>query len=250
MEQFVLFGDSITQGSDNQDRGFAFAPALQDAYVRRLDVVNRGFSGYNTVQALKVLPRILPSPEHARVRLMTVFFGANDARLPNTPGFSQTVSLEQYTENVLKIATHPAVQAHNPKLILVTPPPVDERLCLATDSAKGINVIRRTAANTALYAEAVRQVGRRLNTPVLDLWSAFMKAAGWKAGEPLPGSSDIPQNEVLVKLMYDGLHFNPEGYRILYTELMRLIEAELPEHSPVMVPSLLPMWDDAAAWLE
>lgn len=144
--------------------------------------------------------------------MQTIFFGANDARLPNTPGFSQTVSLEQYTENILEIATHPALQAHNPQLILITPPPVDERLCLATDSAKGINVMRRTAANTALYAEAVRQVGKRLNTPVLDLWSSFMKAAGWKNGEPLPGSSDIPQNKVLVQLMYDGMYCCVEVY--------------------------------------
>jgi hypothetical protein len=29
-DQFLLFGDSITQQSGCQDRGFAFAPALQD----------------------------------------------------------------------------------------------------------------------------------------------------------------------------------------------------------------------------
>lgn len=40
-------GDSITQGSFDQSRGFAFGAELQQAYVRRLDVMNRGFSyGY------------------------------------------------------------------------------------------------------------------------------------------------------------------------------------------------------------
>lgn len=29
-DQFLLFGDSITEQSGCQDRGFAFAPALQD----------------------------------------------------------------------------------------------------------------------------------------------------------------------------------------------------------------------------
>lgn len=134
--------------------------------------------------------------------------------MPNTPGFSQTVSLEQYTENLIKIATHPAVQAHKPQIILITPPPVDERLCIASD---GTDVVRRTAANTAIYAEAVRQVGKKLNAPVLDLWSAFMKAAGWKAGEPLPGSRDVPQNEVLVKLMYDGQY-----YHVRYTVIAKV----------------------------
>lgn len=63
----------------------------------------------------------------------------------------------------------------------------------------------------------------------------------------------IAASKCTVKAKVDflvGLHFNPEGYKILYTELMRLIETELPEHSPAEIPSVLPMWDDAAAWLE
>lgn len=78
-DQFLLFGDSITQQSCSQADGFAFSPALQDgmtrpfrfphkippirvlhlclclpthsdhqsprlAFIRRLDVINRGFS--------------------------------------------------------------------------------------------------------------------------------------------------------------------------------------------------------------
>ena len=105
---------------------------------------------------------------------------------------------------MVKLATHELVAAHKARVILVTPPPVDERLCLATDQRKGINVMRRTAENTARYAEAVREVGKQLDLPVLDMWSAFMQQAGWKEGEPLPGSSAIPQNEVLVRLMHDG----------------------------------------------
>lgn len=64
--------------------------------------------------------------------------------------------------------------------------------------------MRRTAENTARYAEAVRQVGKQLNLPVVDVWTAFMKLAGMKQGETLPGSSNVPQNEVLVRLMHDG----------------------------------------------
>ncbi|OAX78108.1 hypothetical protein ACJ72_07588, partial [Emergomyces africanus] len=36
-EQFILFGDSITQGSCDQGKGFAFTPALQNGqwlYIR------------------------------------------------------------------------------------------------------------------------------------------------------------------------------------------------------------------------
>lgn len=54
LDQIILFGDSITQQSFSQERGFAFGAELSNQYVRKLDVINRGFSGYNTAQALKV----------------------------------------------------------------------------------------------------------------------------------------------------------------------------------------------------
>jgi hypothetical protein len=42
----------------------------QKDYVRRIDIANRGFSGYNTSNALEVLPKFFPSPQEARVRLV------------------------------------------------------------------------------------------------------------------------------------------------------------------------------------
>lgn len=79
-DQFLLFGDSITEMSASQALGFGFHPALQDgkrgsscvpvmtyfrillmgrfsfffllAYSRRLDVVNRGFAYVQTGEDL------------------------------------------------------------------------------------------------------------------------------------------------------------------------------------------------------
>jgi hypothetical protein len=63
----------------------------------------------------------------------------------------------------------------------------------------------RKAKDAAAYAEAVREVGGEMGVPVLDVWTAFMEAAGWKGGEEvLPGSSLLGKNEVLADLMYDG----------------------------------------------
>ena len=92
-DQIILFGDSITQASENQEKGFGFAPALRDDYIRRVDVVNRGFSGYTSQLALKVLPQFMPDPSQANVRMMTLFFGANDATVP---GNAQHVPLADY----------------------------------------------------------------------------------------------------------------------------------------------------------
>jgi lysophospholipase L1-like esterase len=79
--QWVLFGDSITQ------RGYSvggWANLLADTYQRRVDVINRGYSGYNSRWAVNVLDHVFPlqPPEAHGIQLATVFLGANDAALP------------------------------------------------------------------------------------------------------------------------------------------------------------------------
>ncbi|KAF2126188.1 SGNH hydrolase [Dothidotthia symphoricarpi CBS 119687] len=249
-EQFFLFGDSITQDSFNEQRGFS--SVLQAAYIRKLDVVNRGFSGYTTRQALQVLPSIIPSPEVARIRFLTIFFGANDSSLPDAPN-KQHVPMEEYKANLEKIITHPLIVAHNPRIILIAPPPINEHLWWPRDKASGYALPSRVAATTKEYANAACEVGSKLKIPVLDLWKAFMEEAkfdfnNWKAGDPVLGSLDIAQNDRLLELMYDGLHFQPAGYDILYREMMQLIAERWPDQMPEKLPSVLPGWSDEVAW--
>lgn len=54
-----------------------------------------------------------------------LLFGANDACLPGSES-GQHIPLETYKGNLRRIIQHPAVQIHQPHLILVTPPPVNE----------------------------------------------------------------------------------------------------------------------------
>jgi hypothetical protein len=46
--QIILFGDSITEHASGR---FGWAAELTAAYTRRADVINRGFSGYNSAVA-------------------------------------------------------------------------------------------------------------------------------------------------------------------------------------------------------
>ena len=105
------------------------------------------------------------------------------------------------------MTSHPSVQAQGMKLLLLTPPPVNEyQLDLQEFVVKDGN--RRTAANTKIYADACREVGSKTGVPVVDIWSAFMRAAGWKEGEPLAGSKTAAENEKLAALLSDGApHF-------------------------------------------
>ncbi|KAK5738748.1 hypothetical protein LTS12_025491 [Elasticomyces elasticus] len=268
-DRFILFGDSILQQSFSPHLTFPFGAALSDAYTRKFDIFNRGFSGYNSLQALRALSLSLPEPDKAKMRILLIMFGANDARLPNTPGGpDQHVPLEDFKSNIRHMVSHPSVTAHESvKIILVTPPPVDERKCLAADQEKLPTIdnnngshqqplLRRTAATTATYAQAMRSLGPELNLPILDIHHAMLALSGHShlntpsTSPPylLPGSLEAPQNPTLQSFLSDGLHFTGEGYRLLFTELMLLIEREWPELMPGNLPLRLPAWDFQPAW--
>lgn len=51
--------------------------------AKQVDVINRGYSGYNTRWAKYIAPVIFPASQKMPPQLVTVFFGANDAALPD-----------------------------------------------------------------------------------------------------------------------------------------------------------------------
>ncbi|KAI7230968.1 hypothetical protein KC330_g6668 [Hortaea werneckii] len=270
-----LFGDSLTQYGYDQSQGFAWVAALSHHYSRKLNVINAGLSGYSTDKALSILPNILPAVpsttaaatssslgaknETSQIKLFVLFFGANDARLPSTGDPEQHVSLESFKANLRAMATLPQLREHHPgsKVLLVTPPPVDERLCEADDAGKGIFHPRRTAETTAMYAQAVRDVGAEVggvgaDVAVLDLWGCFMRVAGWVPGEPLVGSKDVeqmdPEKGGLERSLKDGVHLTGEGNRVLFSELVALINRTWPELDAERLGFDLPYWGDGEAW--
>ena len=121
----------------------------------------------------------------------------------------------------------------------------------------------RTAENTKRYADTCREVGQEIGVPVVDLWQAFMRAAGWREGQPLVGSLKGERSEVLESLLIDGelsrcphtlldylsvflgLHFRPEGYRLMYLTVTKFVQENLPEHAPDEIPYVYPVWEQA-----
>ncbi|KAG8531525.1 uncharacterized protein KY384_003154 [Bacidia gigantensis] len=186
----------------------------------------------------------MPSPQQAKADFMYVFFGANDAVLPDSPT-GQHVPLHEYYQNLELILHDPAVTTHHPRLILITPPPINEYQLQFVDFDKGYGGLTRKAEITCQYANACRELGERLKVPVLDLWSAMMATTGWRDGETLVGSKDAPRNAKLDSLLADGLHFLPPAYKILYDELMKLIKEQWPDQQPEETSFRLPAWTDA-----
>ena len=78
--------------------------SLPVSQARRADVLNRGFSGYNTKWALSALPHVIGSWDGAvhSPDLVTIFFGTNDASLPDLNA-RQHVPVAEYQANLLQM---------------------------------------------------------------------------------------------------------------------------------------------------
>lgn len=237
--QVVLFGDSILERSTVTYSGFCFQAALQLRCLRRFDVVNRGLSGYNTSQALKVLPSIFPNPASAsasaavpKLAYLVVLLGTNDAALPREVD-NQHVGLAEYEKNLKAILTHPHIQAHKPKIMVVTPPPVDGVRLGQLERMEGAKTTSRQAPVTAQYAEAARRVAADVpGTTLIDLWKTMMDLAvartpGFDAkGGALLGDETTGKSSYLTDLLSDGMHLSGDGYRLLFDEVQKHIEPE------------------------
>ncbi|ORZ17646.1 SGNH hydrolase-type esterase domain-containing protein [Absidia repens] len=204
--QVVLFGDSITQMSFDPSL-FGFGANLASAYQRKMDVLNRGFSGYNTDWALPIFRQLLPKVEDqhkqaARIELMTIFFGANDAA--HLPSF-QHVPLDRFKTNLatmIKTVKDPTSPYYNPalRLVLITQPPLNESQWKQRCDENG-NPMDRSSEQAQIYAAAVKQIGQEHDTVVVDLWTKVMEMAA----ENPNGLSDY---------LFDGLHLNSNGFKV------------------------------------
>jgi hypothetical protein len=96
------------------------------------------------------------------------------------------------------------MKAQAPHIILFTNPPVEETVILGIHKENGNTAVIRRAKDARDFADATKEVGNECGLPVLDVWSAFMEAAGWTGEGLLPGSEESGKNEVLAGLLHDG----------------------------------------------
>jgi len=224
----VLFGDSITQ------MGFAvggeypgWAGLLANVYTRRADVLNRGFSGYNTRHAMDILPSVFGSSEGdsssyvGRPLFVTVFFGANDASLPGDREHCQHVPIDEYEDNLRKIVQAIGGKFQGsikPQIILITPSPVHkphwDKYCMENFD----DVSPRTNEVAKLYGDRVKSVARELGCSVVDSFS-------------LLGGNDT--EETYGKHLEDGLHLNGSGNKVLFEGLMNVLTSDFPQLAPM-----------------
>ncbi|XP_006458519.1 hypothetical protein AGABI2DRAFT_190796 [Agaricus bisporus var. bisporus H97] len=232
----MLFGDSITQGAWEPGLD-PLGQRLSHVYARKLDVLNRGFSGYNTDWALPVFEQCIqkhPSPQASKIRILTIWFGANDACIRPSP---QHVPLERFKENLRKMVQmvkSPNSEFFSPgtRVILLTPPPVNTHQRRADlESRNPPLALDRLFETTRSYAEAVLEIGNEQDVTTVDVWTLIWEAAN-------------RDEAVLDQFLVDGLHLNSAGYQIVYEQLDETIRRRHPEVHHENIPPTFPLWAD------
>jgi lysophospholipase L1-like esterase len=167
-----------------------------DTYARSFDVVNRGFSGYNARWTLIALRQLLPPPaqQQQRIRLFTLWLGANDCV---APGSVQHVPLVDFRADMAALVALMRERAPGTPVILITPGPVQvERWNVGREARN------RSNAQVEQYVQAVRELGEAEHVPVVDAYEALWAAAG-------------SRDEAALERFYtDGLHFAAPGYEV------------------------------------
>ncbi|KAJ6913296.1 hypothetical protein NC651_015723 [Populus alba x Populus x berolinensis] len=223
--QFVLFGSSIVQFSYSNE---GWGALLAHIYARKADIVLRGYSGWNSRRAVQILDQVfpkvssfchqqgylnqsslslknLPADAAKQPSLVIVYFGGNDSIDPHATGLGPHVPLSEYIENVRKIAIHLKSLSEKTRVIFLTTPPVSEEQIRAHLSDR-IDMVR-TNESCRIYSEACLEVCREMNLKAIDLWTATQQIDNWET-----------------VCLTDGVHFTPEGSKIVVKEILRVIK--------------------------
>jgi lysophospholipase L1-like esterase len=230
--KMVLLGDSITQMSFSAELS-GWGTHLADVYQRRCDVYNRGFSGYNSDWFLKYLETeegkydVFDSftangigDGSSDVKLVTIFFGANDASCEKLNARSH-VPVPRFKTNLKDLVDLCRQNfGDRVRIIFITPPPVHHASRLKYQvqryGDKATGDLERNLDLASQYTDAVVETAKELDYPCLNIFKAMQEA--------LPGD-----NEEWSAFLSDGLHFSARGNLFVGKKLKELIDEVYPE---------------------
>eukprot|EP01121_Diplochlamys_sp_Union-15-3_P007878 TRINITY_DN2039_c0_g1_i1.p1 TRINITY_DN2039_c0_g1~~TRINITY_DN2039_c0_g1_i1.p1 ORF type:complete len:246 (-),score=19.94 TRINITY_DN2039_c0_g1_i1:32-769(-) len=203
----ILFGDSITAKSF-EVRNNGFGLSLCDYFACKFDVLNRGFSGYQTRWVLYLLERTFR--KELSPALVIICWGANDATPQSSPLY---VSLEEYTKNLKEQVTwiRNNYPGNKVEFILITPPAfyLDDW----DKTLRSIGIVlpeHRSNENTQKYANAVVKVAEELGVKSIHLWNKMVEDETWH------------------DYLADGLHLSKRGNELVWKLIKEVIEKQMP----------------------
>lgn len=202
MTHIICFGDSITRGENDSEKG-GWADRLK-AYCMKLFLKNRkdeicvfnmGIGGETTEGLVKRFvsefdTRLLKDGSN----IVTLAYGANDIALLNG---KNTVSLEKFSNNLNLCINH--ALKHDATVYLINILPV-----LEDDN----NTKKRALKDILRYNDILLSIAQKQNINLIDVHSKF----------------DIIKEELLT---YDGVHPNSKGHEKIFNIVKEVI---LPNH--------------------
>ncbi|KAL3617512.1 GDSL esterase/lipase cprd49 [Castilleja foliolosa] len=201
--QFVLFGSSIVQMSYNLG---GWGSVLADLYARKADVVLRGYSGWNTKMALKILENVFPKDAAVQPSLVVLYFGGNDATNPHPSGLGAHVPLPEFVDNMKKMIVHIKSLSDKTRIICLTSPPVNEAK-VREIFGNGLDDQARTNEGCRIYSEALEELCQEMDVEAINLWTAIQQRDDWA-------------NACFI----DGIHLSAEGSKIVVKEILRVLK--------------------------
>ena len=203
-KKLLLFGSSNTQfGFSRQESWVAL---LSDLLQRKCDVMNRGFSGYNTSYIRQILPELLEEFEPESTCGIILCLGSNDAV---DEGFDQHVPLKQYRQNLDAILTHITAKwgFNKKKIIIISPQRLNDSILKINNSTKDItSIVTRFDATLTKYAQQVTEFAQSNDLLYVDLNKAMHD-----------------NDAILGNLLRDGIHLSTLGGQLLFDHLKPII---------------------------
>jgi lysophospholipase L1-like esterase len=183
-----------------------------DIYARKFDVINRGYSGYNSRWDAIVFKQIFPTLEQRIaqhlpiVRLLTIWLGTNDCVEAGRP---QYLSLGEFKQEISSIIAVTRERSPETRIVLITPAPqqiarLEKNFYLLHDPPIKID---RSNEQVELYVRATKELGEKEGVPVVNAWDPMWKVAGSK------------DEDALEPFHCDGLHLGSKGYKVGVTSL-------------------------------
>jgi len=169
-----------------------------------------------------------------KVRLLTIWFGANDAALPFS---GQHIPINEYEANLttlvdMVVSPESAWYSPDTRIVLINPPPLAngqwEALLAAKQPPEKMN---RDSNVTKEYAEKVVEVAKKKGVAVADVHTAIWDAAG-------------RHEEGLQKYLSDGLHLTDDGYKVVSEILTQVVHERYPELHPDKLQTVFAPWDE------
>ena len=230
----VLLGDSLTQFSFEVEHQ-GWGAALQSVYARKADVINRGYSGYNSTWVSALVPKIIPeipwNVEYPERNLVTILLGANDSCEGN--GGVQHVSLEKFKENIVSILDRIKQISEDIPILLITPPRVNETMWEG-----------RNDEQVKKYADVIRALGKEHDRPVVDLWTDLDNNTNTNTNNSNTNIDSSVISSIVKEDLWDGLHFGTAANKKVFARIQQAIELHYHHLIPDQLEMHFPGWKE------